>query len=49
LTTFENVVEYANSGCWTEQDCHYITINQGLIIVKKFISGIENSTKTRQV
>jgi UDP-2,3-diacylglucosamine pyrophosphatase LpxH len=49
LTALEDMVEYANSGCWTEQDCHYIIINQGLITVKKFISGIENSTKTRRV
>jgi len=41
LTTLEDMVEYANSGCWTEDDCHYIKVNQGLITVNKFIPNIE--------
>lgn len=32
----EGKVKYCNSGCWTESDCHYISINEGKISIVKF-------------
>lgn len=48
LTTLENMVEYGNSGCWTEENCTYITINNGLINIQSFNPGINESTKDRK-
>ena len=49
LTTLENMVEYCNSGCWTEENCSYITIDNGLINLKSFIPGVKESIKSRNV
>ena len=49
LTTLEDMVEYGNSGCWTEENCSYITIDKGCINLKSFIPGVKESTKSRNV
>jgi UDP-2,3-diacylglucosamine pyrophosphatase LpxH len=49
LTTLEDMIEYGNSGCWTEENCNYITIDNGCINLKSFIPGVKESTKTRNV
>ena len=49
LQKLEDMVEYANSGCWTEENCHYLTINKGLINLIRFNPGIEKSTMSRNV
>ena len=36
LTLFDQGIEYINSGCWTEQDCSYVTINDDKIKLKKY-------------
>lgn len=47
LTTLEDMVEYGNCGCWTEETCSYITIDNGWINLKSFIPGVKESTKSR--
>jgi UDP-2,3-diacylglucosamine pyrophosphatase LpxH len=37
LTLLDSGLEYVNSGSWTEKECHFITINQGYIDLKKFM------------
>jgi len=36
LTLLDTGLEYINSGCWTEKECHYVAINNGDIHLKKF-------------
>lgn len=40
FTTQESMVEYANCGCWTEENCTYITINNGIINLQTFTPDI---------
>lgn len=49
VTTTEDMVEYVNSGCWTDKDCHYVSINNGTINVNRFIPGVDKSTASRNV
>jgi hypothetical protein len=30
------VIEYWNSGSWTDKNCHYITINEDEILLREF-------------
>jgi UDP-2,3-diacylglucosamine pyrophosphatase LpxH len=43
LTAQKNNVEYANCGCWTDKTCNYITINQGNVELKEFVSSLEKA------
>lgn len=45
LTSQKNNVEYANCGCWTDKTCSYITINQGNVELKEFVSSLEKVEK----
>lgn len=49
VTTLDVMVEYANCGCWTEENCSYITIDYGIINLQTFNPGINESTKDRNV
>lgn len=42
-------IEYINCGCWTEDICHYVKINQGVVNLCDFNPGINESTKNRNV
>jgi hypothetical protein len=43
------MVEYVNTGSWTEESCTYATINGGLINLKTFQPRILKSTESRNV
>lgn len=45
LTNFENSIEYINCGCWTDQKCHFITINQDKIELKEFTVNENKSNR----
>ena len=49
MTNLEHMVEYVNTGSWTEENCTYATINNGLINLKTFTPGIIKSTESRNV
>jgi hypothetical protein len=49
LTTLEDMVEYGNCGCWTEENCSYIIINNGFLELRTFMPGLKQSTKDRDV
>jgi UDP-2,3-diacylglucosamine pyrophosphatase LpxH len=36
LTVAKDGIQYVNDGCWTEQNCHYLSINDGMIEIKRF-------------
>lgn len=45
----QNNIQYINSGCWTENVCQYVKINQGFITLCDFKPGMEQSTKSRDI
>lgn len=43
VTTLEHMVEYVNCGSWTDKTCNYVTVNSDLIVLKNFISNMDQN------
>jgi hypothetical protein len=37
-------VAYCNSGCWTERPCHYLSVRNGQVLVRRYEGAEANDS-----